>query len=163
MDDYSAARLLAERYIDYQRRTSAEVRRRLGRGGFEEDLVERVVAELEVAGLLDDAKFSVDWVESRARRKGFGASRLASELRARGISKEETESALEQLDADSELENALALARKRLGLPLDTHQAAHPAACTPDDKRRLAGYLQRRGYNWGIIQQVFTALFQNSD
>jgi len=157
VNDYQKARSLAERYVDYQPRTSAEVRRRLGRAGFEEDLVEKVVRELESAGLLNDEKFSEEWVESRARRKGYGSVRLASELRAKGISREGTESALEQLGPESELQNALALARKRLGSP--SHQPTH----TPEDRRRLAAFLQRRGYNWEIIQQVFAELFQNTD
>jgi regulatory protein len=157
MDDYESARMTAEQYIDYQPRTSAEVRRRLGRAGFEKDVVERVVGELETAGLLDDAKFSEEWVESRARRKGYGARRLASELRAKGISKEASESALDQLDAESELQNALTLARKRL------ESYPHLPTLTPEDKRRLAAFLQRRGYRWEIIQQVFAEVFQNSD
>jgi regulatory protein len=181
------ARQAAERFIDYQARSSAEVRRRLGRAGFDEDVVERVVSELESAGLLDDAQFSAAWVESRARSKKIGPSRLAAELRQRGISKEDTESALEQLDPDSALQNALALARKKLGveeiggrgeaasperptaLPAerpvssdrsDSPRTIHPS---PEEKRRLAAFLQRRGYNWDIIQQVFAELFQNTD
>ena len=180
MDEYWAARRLAENYIDYQPRTSAEVRRRLGRGGFGEDIVERVVTELESAGLLDDARFSYAWVESRARRKGLGSARLAAELRTKGVAKEETESALQQLDAESEFQNALVIARKRLGTPT-TQRPIHPTTehedeiededepildtqyPIPEEKRRLAAYLQRRGYNWEIIQQVFAELFQNSD
>ena len=177
---YQSARLLAERYIDYQPRTSAEVRRRLQRADCDPAVIERVISELEAAGLLDDAKFSVDWVESRARRKGLGPARLAAELRMKGISKEEAESALEQLDPESELQNALALARKRLGIrspqrpgePTVEHEDEienedDPIPDTPypipEDKRRLSAYLQRRGYNWEIIQQVFAELFQNTD
>jgi len=184
---------LAENFVDYQPRTSAEVRRRLTRADFGEDIVERVVSELESAGLIDDARFSEQWVESRARGKKLGAARLAAELRTKGISKEQTESALEQLDPESELQNALALARKRLGLtddgrrmtdsddrPPTTGDGSHESRSTqhspgsvirhpssvnpdPDTKRRLAAYLQRRGYNWEIVQQVFAELFQNSD
>ena len=171
------ARQVAERFIDYQPRTSAEVRRRLGRAGFDEEVVERVVAELESAGLLDDSQFSADWVESRARSKKIGPSRLAAELRRKGISREDADSALEQLDSDSALQNALSLARKRLGVEeqgsggegetggrgdaeTPERPVSHPS---PEEKRRLAAFLQRRGYNWDIIQQVFAELFQNTD
>src|SRR5438067_6533358 len=116
MEEYRSARIIAERFIDYQPRTSAETRRRLERGGFGPEVIEQIVNDLQAAGLLDDAKFSEEWVESRSRRKGLGPSRLAAELRAKGISKVETEAALEQLDPESEFQIALAIARKRLGL-----------------------------------------------
>jgi regulatory protein len=154
MTALESARLLAENYIDHQRRTSAEVRRRLTKSGFEEDVVEAVVADLERAGLLDDSKFSADWVESRSRRKGFGKLRLASELRQKGVDKSNVDEAVAEIDPDMELQAAISLARKRVS-PTDSGD--------PAVKRRLAGYLQRRGYNWEIIQQVFTEVFANEE
>ena len=115
MTEYESARIVAERYIDYQPRTTAEVRRRLARTGLDSDVVEQVISDLESAGLLDDTRFSADWVESRSRSKKYGSKRLASELRAKGVGKEQTDAALEQLDPEAELSTALALARKRLG------------------------------------------------
>jgi len=132
--------------MDFQPRTSAEVRRRLSRAEYPNDIVEAVVADLERAGLLDDAKFSADWVESRSRKKGLGSRRLAAELRQKGIGQEQTAQALEGLDSDQEIANALDLARKRTK-PGD---AVDPAA-----KRRLTAYLQRRGYGWDVIEKVF--------
>ncbi len=154
MTDLDAARLLAERYIDYQPRTSAEVRRRLARGGFVEEVVEQVVADLERAGLLDDSRFSADWIESRNRSKGIGRRRLAAELRQKGVSYEQTEEALQELDPEAEREGALQLARKRIG-------SADPS--DPDIRRRVAAFLQRRGYGWEIIEEVFAKLLANTE
>ena len=152
MTPLESARLLAEKYIDFQPRTAAEVRRKLARAGYEEDVVETVVADLERAELLDDSRFSADWVESRSRRKGLGKIRLAAELRQKGVDRKQIDEATSELDPAAELKSALALVRKRVS-PGDS---ADPSA-----KRKLAAYLQRRGYNWEIIQQVFSELFAN--
>ena len=154
MCDATSARILAEKYIDYQPRTSAEVRRRLAKAGFDAEIVDSVVDDLERAGLLDDSKFSADWVESRTRTKKLGRIRLASELRARGVRREDAEGAIQSIDSETELASALALAKKKhpLDSPLDR-----------DEKRRLTAYLQRRGFNWEIIEQVFARLLTNMD
>jgi len=161
MDDLESAKLLALNYIDYAPRTVQEVRRRLARAGYEEDVVEEVIDDLERAQLLDDAKFSADWVESRARSKKIGKVRLAAELRRKGIGGEEAEQALGALDSDSQVRAALELAQKRApaGVVKEWTSPAEKAA----GKRRLAGYLQRRGYNWEIIEQVFAVIFANDD
>ena len=62
--------------------------------------------------------------------------------------------AVAEIDADAELQAAIDLARRRVSPELFTDPAA---------KRRLAGYLQRRGYNWEIIQQVFAQVFANEE
>ena len=154
MNDFETARETALRYMDYAPRTRAEVRRRLLKGGFDEETIEAVLADLEHTNLLDDAQFSKDWVESRSRRKGLGRVRLAAELRRKGVSKEQTEEAVGEIDEEAELAAALEIARKRLR----PEESADPAA-----KRRLAAFLQRRGYKWEIIEQVFSQLFANNE
>lgn len=154
MTDSESARMLAEQFIDFQPRTSAEVRRRLLRAGYEPEIADEVVADLETAGLLDDARFSADWVESRSRRKGLGRTRLSAELLRKGVSREQTQEAVSSVDREAELDMALALARKRLGLD-DPRDAAV--------RRKVAAYLQRRGYNWEIVEQVFSRMAANSD
>jgi regulatory protein len=161
MDVLESAKMLAVNYIDYAPRTIAEVRRRLSRAEYDEETIEVVIADLVRAELLDDSKFSADWIESRARAKKLGRTRLASELRQKGISREDTDLALQGLDAESELKAALDLARKRLSR--DEIEAWSTAAERAAGKRRLAGYLQRRGYNWEIIEQVFARIAANDE
>src|SRR5262245_18968980 len=124
MSPLESARLLAEKFIDDQTRTSAEVRRKLARAGYEEDVIESVVSDLERAELLDDSRFSADWVESRSRHKGFGKLRLAAELRQKGIDKKVVDEATAEIDPDSEAKAALSLAQKRLSDAKSTDPAA---------------------------------------
>ena len=161
MDVRESAKQLAVDYIDYAARTVAEVRRRLARAGYEQEVIDDVIADLERAELLNDEKFSGDWVESRARSKKLGRTRLAAELRQKGVSQEDADRALQDVDPNTELAAAVELARKRLR----TEQIAKLTgrAELAAEKRRLAGYLQRRGYNWEIIEQVFAKLFANDE
>jgi regulatory protein len=154
MNDYETARQIAIRYADYAARTTAEVRRRLERAEIPEEIIETVLADLERMGLLDDDRFSRDWVESRSRRKGLGPNRLTNELRQKGIDPEMAEQAAREVDPESRLEAALALARKRLR----AENLADPAV-----KRRLAAFLQRRGHDWETIEKVFSILNANSN
>ncbi|MGC8669409.1 MAG: regulatory protein RecX [Chthonomonadales bacterium] len=145
--------MLAEGFIDYQPRTSSEVRRRLLRAGFDEAVVEEVVRDLEDAGLLDDARFCREWVESRSRSKGLGPRRLTEELLRKGVPREKIVDALQPLDADAQMERALELARRRLER-LDLKD--------PATRTKVAGYLRRRGYDWDCVEQVCAILMPNN-
>jgi regulatory protein len=167
MDSTESAKQLAVNYIEYAARTVAEVRRRLQRAGYEEDVIDSVIEDLQRASLLNDSKFSEDWVDSRTRTKKLGKVRLARELQQKGISREEADKALEAIDSDTELTLAMELARKKLPAheleALTSSSDSTGSAARAGAKRRLSGFLQRRGYKWEIIEQVFTKLFSNED
>src|SRR5438874_318192 len=75
----------ALRLLGYRARSRAEMRQRLSRKGYEEEIVDEALAWLEAHGLLDDAQFSQAWVESRADAHPMGRERLAWELRGKGV------------------------------------------------------------------------------
>lgn len=159
MDLTEAAKQLALSYIEFQPRTRAEVERRLARAEFEPDVIASVLEDLERAGLVDDARFSQEWVESRARRKKFGRARLAMELRRKGVDRQQVEQAVSGMDEAAEVAAALELAAKRWSADSAEADPAERGAA----RRRLAAYLQRRGYKWDIIEQVFARLFAKEE
>jgi regulatory protein len=154
MNPFEEAKQLAINFIDYAPRTRAEVERRLVRAGYEEETIAAVIADLERIGLLNDQEFSALWVESRSRRKKIGSRRLSAELRQKGVSKEVVDEAVSEINEEVELSAAEELARKRL----KPEEYDDPPA-----RRRVAAYLQRRGYNWEIIEQVFGRLLANRE
>jgi regulatory protein len=154
MEPFEEAKWLAINYIDYAPRTRLEVQRRLAKAEYDEEMIAAVLEELERIGLLNDSQFSQAWVENRSRSKKLGRVRLASELRQKGVSKETVDEAVADIQPEDEFEAALALAEKRLK-PSERDD--------PGAKRRLAGYLQRRGYNWATIEQVFSRMFANTE
>ena len=155
-----AARVVAFRFLGYSARSRSEMQKRLERDGFPEEVIAAVLAECKARGWIDDEKFARDWIADRADRKGYGRTRLAAELRNRGVDPETVGEAMEAVDDDAELARAVAAARPKW-----------PAARLADldfsalqaEKRRLANFLQRRGFNWRIIGQVFAILMENQE
>jgi regulatory protein len=115
------------------------------RRGAPADVAELVLADLVARGDLDDAAFARRWVEVRAGR-GYGSGRLRAELRARGVAAPLIEAALATLGAEAELEQARALARRRLG----ALRRARPDRAAA----RLADYLMRRGHRADVVARV---------
>ncbi|MCX6360788.1 MAG: regulatory protein RecX [Armatimonadetes bacterium] len=154
MSEESLARAMAVayRYASYAPRSEAEVRRRLARAECEEEDVEAALASLHRAALLDDARLAADWVESRARSKALGPIRLEAELKRKAIDEESIQAALASAGPGSVEERALAEATRWL---------KGASAADPEQRTRLAGRLQRLGYDWETIRQVLAALAAN--
>jgi regulatory protein len=78
------ARKKAERLISVRDRSEAELRGRLGRAGFDEQVVERIVSEARTVGLVDDARFVRLYIAGK-KRSGWGCVRIERELKRYGI------------------------------------------------------------------------------
>ncbi|MCE5313428.1 MAG: RecX family transcriptional regulator [Armatimonadota bacterium] len=150
-EDLRKARESAYRLLGYRDRSKAEVRKRLIAKDYPEDIVEEVIEQLSGGGLLDDGKFSRDWVKSRTAAKPMGKTRLAWELRSKGVDASTVEEALEGLDEDTQLQLAISVAEKRLG---------KADRGDPNLKNRLSSLLRRRGFGWEVINKAIDELLQ---
>ena len=133
-------------YLAARACSTREIEQKLLRAGYRPSTVEMVIYKLQRENLLDDADFARQWVESRQHHK-LGRSRIAQELRRKGISQEEAEDALSVIDDNDQLSGAVALAEKaaaRIKPGEDMRKAAS----------RIAGMLARRGYSWDIAKQA---------
>jgi len=143
------ARESAIRLLSYRDRSVAEVRRRLIGDDFPEDIVDQVIDQLSRGGLLDDEKFSRDWVRGRSASKPMGKTRLACELRSRGVDAPTIDQALGEIDQDTEY----ALARSVADQKLRKMDRSDPLA-----QSRLSSFLRRRGFDWDTINRVVDEL-----
>lgn len=123
-----------------------EIETKLLRAGYRPSTVEMVIYKLQRENLLDDADFARQWVESRQHHK-LGRSRIAQELRRKGVSQEEAEEALSVIDDDDQLAGAIALAEKAAA-------RIKPGEDMRKASSRIAGMLARRGYSWDIAKQA---------
>lgn len=133
-------------YLAARARSKREIEQKLLQAGYRPCTVEMVIYKLERENLLDDADFARQWVEARSTRK-LGRSRIAQELRRKGVSQEEAEEALSIIEDDDQLSGAVALAEKaaaRIKPGEDPRKAAS----------RIAGMLARRGYSWDIAKEA---------
>ncbi|MFZ2239555.1 MAG: regulatory protein RecX [Gordonia amarae] len=142
---------VALRLLGVRARSRHEVRERLLRRGFEDDVVDDVMTRLDRAGLLDDSDFAAEWVRSRHAHSGRGRIALKQELRTKGVDAEVIDEALADIDPEAERANAAQMAAKKLAtMRVDlTDRAERDKAY-----RRLAGMLSRRGYDQSTVIEV---------
>ncbi len=137
--DINKARNYALRLIEMRRRSVKDVRDKLKVKGVTPADIDLVIDDLLSLGLLDDEKFARDWIENRQHFRPTGVVRLRQELFAKGIDREIVDQAIREYKSTAdEFPAALDLARRKMKLyrKLDANTA----------KRRLAGFLARRGY-----------------
>lgn len=145
-DPEAVARKILLDTLTGQARSRQELADKLAKRGVPDELAARLLDRFTEVGLIDDAAYARQWVESRHRSRGLAPRALAQELRRKGIDDEDARTALEQIDEGDQRTAARALVDKKLrsmrGLD---HQVA---------TRRLAGMLARKGYAAGLAFSV---------
>ncbi len=137
--------------LDVRARARREIETRLKQKGYEVEVIANVVEKLIRLGLLDDSQFAAQWVEAKTREGGsrpVGKRRLANELYAKGVAKEDIAEAVERVSDEDELALARAAAQKKV-----RHVPADPEALRAE-RQRLMGFLQRRGFGWDVVKTV---------
>lgn len=130
------------RFISLRCRSKEEVRSRLRRS-FEPPVVEQALARLEGQGYVDDAAFARLWRESREAHRPRSAALILRELVEKGVSREVAQEAVTELDDDA---NAYRAGQGRLRSLQGLDYVA--------SRRRLAGYLDRRGFSPTVIRRT---------
>lgn len=135
--------------LQYTRKSSRDLRMKLIQKKFEPKLVDMAIAELQSMGLLDDAVYAESLARSKALSGKQGKMRIQQELRKRGINATQAQDAIEKVYEEndiSEVDAVLELAQKKA--------ASYRGIDVATQKRRLFGFLARRGYNAGIISDA---------
>lgn len=145
-DHEAVARKILLDQLAGQPRSRADLAAKLARRRVPEEVAERLLDRFEEVGLVDDAAFAHEWVQSRQSGRGLARRALAAELRRKGVDGEVVDEAVAQVDVGDEREAARRLVRRRL-----------PALQRHDEVtrvRRLTGMLARKGYPSGLAYQV---------
>lgn len=133
-------------YLAARARSKREVEQKLLQAGYRPCTVEMVLYKLEKERILDDADFARQWVEARSNHR-LGRSRIAQELRRKGISADEAEEALSAIEDEDQLSGALVLAQKAAA-------RIKPGEDPRKSVNRIAAMLARRGYSWDIAKEA---------
>ena len=123
-----------------------EIERKLRAARYMDETVEMALYKLEREKLLDDRDFAMRWAQSRAGR-ARGERLIRQELRQKGVSAEDTESAMAGLDPEELFRQAVSLAGKglaRAGSGEDPRKTAS----------RVTASLIRRGYSWDTARKA---------
>lgn len=125
-------------------RTEHQLREKLAEGGYPLDLIEDAVDYVKSYHYVDDERYADNYVQlhgaSKSRRK------LLTELQGRGIDRELAERVL--MDADE--------GRDEPGMIQALLEKRHydPDEASPGEKRRMYGYLMRRGFRSEDVRQA---------
>lgn len=137
----------AANFLSYRPRSSTEVRQNLQKKKFDPGVIDAAMERLRTLGYLDDRAFARFWVDNRNTFKPRSPMALRVELRRKGV-------------PDAIIREVVA--------EVDTHDAAYRAAekklsryrgsTVTEFKRKLGGFLQRRGFRYDTVNDVLTAL-----
>jgi regulatory protein len=129
------------------------MRRLLIKKGEPPEEVDAAIARLREAGLLDDAHFARQLTRSKALGGGHSRRRIQQELAKRGVARDVSDDAITEVFEDEEVDEAASIervARKKLRTLSGVDSLTR--------KRRLYGFLARRGFDADAIQRVLRVI-----
>ena len=139
----------AARYLGYRPRSEYEMRQRLLKRGFSDDSIEAVLIKLKEQGLLDDSAFARFWKDNRQSFSPRSQWLTRAELKQKGVPGDIIEGVVSTID---DADNAYRAARsKARSLPMSDYHSF---------RRRLGGYLRRRGFGYGVISKTIERFWQ---
>lgn len=148
-DSVEEARRRAMRLIARRPRSEQELRRYFERREIPSSVQEAAIEELKDGDWVDDWAFAEAWVENRMAFRPRGAYALKSELRQKGVPREAIEDALVGFD-----EERAAIKAGRAALD------RYADLSWQDFRKRLGGYLGRRGFPFEMISSVVDLLWR---
>ncbi len=138
-------------YLSHRPRSQSEILQYLRRRQVPPETSSAVIARLVEAGLLDDQQFAAYWVENRESYRPRGIYSLRQELRSKGLSASAIDEAVQGVDEEK---SALAAAR---GYARRLRQADRETF-----RRKLTGFLQRRGFKFETIRQTVECVWRET-
>ncbi len=139
----------AARYLTLRPRSDAEIRSKLQSQGYDITTQNRVIETLTKKGLLDDNAFAAYWAENRDSFSPRSRSLTRSELQKKGVAKEVIEKAVGDMD------DAVSAYRAA-----SRHVKSMRWADGEQFRRRLGGYLERRGFSYGVINTTLKKVWK---
>lgn len=148
-DDVEKAKNSALQLIARRPRSEAEIERSLRKKGFDDPVIEQVIARLLEVDLLNDAEFAAYWVEQREVFRPRSKLALRLELQQKGVGRTVIDTALNNVNEES--------AARHLG----QKQATRWTQLPEDEFRvKLGSFLQRRGFPYDVIKITIDDIWQ---
>jgi regulatory protein len=141
------AYLKALRWLGNRQRTEREIWTYLKKKEYEDTVIDDCIKRLEAQRYVDDIRLSRTLSEERLKLQGKGKQWIRQELLHKGVDKGIVQETIASIDAADELESATVLARKRWKT-LSGQEDQLGA------KRKLYGFLARRGFSSSAVQQA---------
>jgi len=150
-DEFQQALSYSFKLLGYRQRSERELIRRLGMKGFGPETAGAVTDRLKASGYIDD-RATAGSLRLRAEEGKFlGLSGARQYLRRMGISRVDTDEALEGYDEQA---SAARLAEKKM----NQIKSSPPA----EARKKLSGYLSRRGFSYETVRKTIDAFIKEA-
>jgi len=137
----------AVQFLQTRLHSRAELYRKLSRREWGDPVIDAVLEDLARLGYLDDERFAKTKALSAAQHKQHGRRRAFLELIRSGVKGDVADKALNEVYTDTD---TLAVARELAQKQAPRLRQLDPVVA----RRRLAGMLQRRGFDYDDIRPV---------
>ena len=127
-----------------------EIRKKLLNLRFSAKTADLVLLKLEKEELIDDREFAESWTRFRSGIR-YGSRRIYRELLLKGIDKDTATAAIEEIDQNETMENAISLARKGLRSRKSTEDLRKTGI-------RVMNGLVRKGYDWETARKAWNTV-----
>jgi len=141
--EFIEAKTNAVKYIMYKPRTQYEVKNKLLKLEYDEELIEEVINELLLLEYLNDNLYAEKFIRNSQSIKPMSKNMIKYKLKEKGISDDIIQNVLRDNEID-EIELARDLFfKKTKGKPLDEKEL-----------NKVKGFLARKGFSLSIINKV---------
>lgn len=137
-------------FLSYRPRSEKEVRLRLKRRGYDANIIDKVVDNLNSQNLLNDFEFARYWCDNRTNFNPKSRLLIRQELKSKGIDVSTIDSVIERIDDEKA---AMLAAKKKMNrwTKLDYD----------DFVKKLSNYLKWRGFSYFVIEKVINTLWND--
>lgn len=136
-----AVRMLSRRAC-----STGEIRTGLMRRHYSDQTIEIVLYKLSREKLTDDRSFAIQWSRYRTG-KTYGMKRIRQELKQKGVSEENIEEAALCVDENTQLDQAIKYASKKL-------KGINGEEKSDKELQKVIRSLVQRGYDWDTAKQA---------
>jgi len=141
-------------YLGLKARTKKQIEQYLTRKELEPEHIAYALERLETEQIVDDDEYAQQFAKQRIRSGLKGRRWIKQELQQRGVSSEAAAKALGDIDREDELAAAVHAAAKKWR-SLKGEQV--------DRRRKLIGFLMRRGFPGDVIQEAVKATIEDAE
>jgi len=151
-DSQEKAYLQAMLFLGYRARSETEVRKNLEKHEIPAAVIEQTIERLREERLVNDDQFAQAWVANRSEFRPRSRRALTVELRQKGLSEADIQSATEAVDEES---LAYAAAQKRIRRMEGLEWS--------EFRKKLSEFLARRGFGYDVITPTVKRLWAERD
>ena len=147
-EDGRLLRKRAEEILDLVGRTEKEIAVKLGEYEYPEDIIRRVMEFLKKYEYVNDEEYCRKYIKETMKLRPKGKFLIKMELKERGIKEEVIDEALEEAEIDEQPLAEALLERKYEDF----------ANMDRKELSRVYGFLQRKGFSYGVIKAAVASL-----